>query len=249
MSKPNVGIQLIVYGPRPVEDFAGVVVECAAAGYDGVEIGALFRSVEPAELLDALAANNLLLTGVHTGYGDLIDEKALAEDLAFIQEAGANYLICSGVAPGEGLAGYEAAAETFNRVGARCAEAGLTFCYHNHAWEFAEFDGVKGIHRLTERTDPAVVKLNIDVYWVHIGGEDPAEFIRRYADRAGYYHFKDGSPGVFTELGRGEVDLAAALATAQEVAADWIVYEQDRTDQEPQQSLLDSRAYLRSLGV
>ena len=38
---------------------------------------------------------------------------------------------------------------------------------------------------------------------VHIGGEEPAQFIARYANRIGYYHIKDGDTGVFTELGQG----------------------------------------------
>ena len=49
----------------------------------------------------------------------------------------------------------------------------MTFCYHNHAWEFEELGGEKGIHRLIARTDPALVQPCVDLYWVHIGGENP----------------------------------------------------------------------------
>jgi len=93
------------------------------------------------------------------------------------------------------------------------------------------------------------VQLNIDVYWVTIGGEDPAEFIERYHERAGYYHFKDGAPGpTFTELGRGTVDLVAAREAALKYGAQWIVYEQDRTGLEPSEAVAASLAYLREIG-
>ena len=162
---------------------------------------------------------------------------------------GAGFLICSGVADGEGIERFEKAAETFNHVGRTCRAAGLTFCYHNHAWEFEEFDGTKGIHRLAELTDPDLVSLNADVYWVHIGGEVPAEFIARYGKRIPYFHFKDGSPGEFVELGRGEVDLESALSAALAVEPAWIIAEQDRTAIDPADSVRISRECLKALGL
>ena len=92
---------------------------------------------------------------------------------------------------------------------------------------FDDLGGVNGMEILTAETDPDLVKFNIDVYWVWYGKADPADFIAEHADRAGYYHFKDGKRRTdengnirphFLELGRGEVDLKAAYAAA--LAAD-----------------------------
>ena len=246
---PPVGLQFIIYRNRVREDLPGVLGEAAAAGYAGVEAGNLFDIKPENEVKDLLAANGLVVCGLHSGYDDFTDEARVDSHLAYLQAVGARHLMCSGVGGRDSLDDYDRAAETFNRVGARCRRAGVDFCYHNHAWEFEDLDGQKGIHRLAERTDPALVKFNIDVYWVHVGGEDPAAFVRRYADRAGYFHFKDGEPGVFAELGRGKVDLAASLEAALEVGAEWIVYEQDRTEMAPAESIAISRAHLRSLGV
>ena len=41
MQQPKIGLQLIVYGPRPEEDLAGVAQEIAAANYDGMEVDLL----------------------------------------------------------------------------------------------------------------------------------------------------------------------------------------------------------------
>jgi sugar phosphate isomerase/epimerase len=121
----------------------------------------------------------------------------------------------------------------------------VTFCYHNHNWEFESFDGVKAIHRLAELTDPAAVKLCIDVYWVQVGGEDPVAFTQRYRDRAAYFHFKDGRPGEFLELGQGEVNFAPIIDLVGSLGVEWVVYEQDRTQRTPEESIRMSRQFLR----
>src|SRR5439155_15611135 len=95
--------------------------------------------------------------------------------------------------------------------------------------------GTNGMRILSEETDPELVKFNFDVFWVHHAGNDPAAFIRAHANRAGYFHFKDGKKNpdgspVFLELGRGIVDLESAMAAAREVGAEWIVAEQDKTE-------------------
>ena len=247
--KPRLGMQLISYGKRQEEDLEGVLKEVAEVGFEGVETGVLVEKVPPEELKRILSETGLSLCGMHAGYQMVADDEMLSRIISYLKAVGSKFLICSGVAPGEGAEKYDKAAERFNEVGRRCSEEGLQFLYHNHAWEFEEVDVTKGIHRLAERTDPELVKLCVDVYWVHVGGEDPAEFIRRYKGRAIYFHFKDGGKGWFTELGKGEVDLRAAKEAALEVGAEWIIYEQDRTEKDPKESAAESLKYLREIGL
>jgi len=250
MAQPKLGLQLIVYGGRQGKDLLGVLREVAEVGYVGFEGGVNMVEDPGVDGLKAvMEETGLALAGMHSGYAAYTDPAAVASAIEGLKSCGSQYLICSGVAEGDGIEQYEKAAETFNGVGAQCKEAGVTFCYHNHAWEFQSFDGVKGIHRLCELTDPDLVKLCIDVYWVFIGKEKPEEFISRYADRAGYYHFKDGEEGTFIELGKGSVDLPAATDAALEAGADWIVCEQDRSELEPKVSIAESFAYLKKLGL
>lgn len=246
----KLGLQLIVFAGRQNDDLAGVLAEVKTAGYDGAETGTLYASQGADKVIKTFADSGLALTGIHAGYGDFADEAKVKDHIAFLKQAGSQYLICSGVADNEHIAGYEQSAETFNKVGQLCADAGLTFCYHNHAWEFKPLEGGQlGIHKLLELTCPKLVKLCVDVYWVHIGGEVPAEFIARYADRVGYYHFKDGDQGpVFIELGQGKVDLPAAREATLKQPCDWIVCEQDRTTKEPKVSIRESFDYLKKIG-
>ena len=140
-------------------------------------------------------------------------------------------------------------------MGARLKDEGMVFNYHNHAFEFEDLGGVNGMQVLAAETNPDVVKFNMDVFWLTIGGENPGEFIRANANRGGYFHFKDGrrlaDGGLeFLELGAGGVDLKGAVAAALEVGAEWIVAEQDRTALPHLESVTISRKYLRdALGV
>ncbi len=257
MAKPKIGVQLIVFGGRQNEDLAGVLAEVKEAGYEGIEAGNLFQGCGEEAAKKALADTGLLVTGVHGGYGDLTQPDNVEQNMAYLKAVNSRYLICSGVSDRSSIKGYEDSAETFNELGRRCKDEGLVFCYHNHAWEFEDLGGVKGMHRLCELTDPELVKLCLDVYWVHIGGEDPAEFIARHADRAEYFHFKDGGPNkedpsgrpYFIELGQGEVDLESARDAALKQNPEWIVCEQDRSEKDPKVSVTESMEYLRKIGL
>lgn len=250
MAEPKLGVQLIVFAGKQNEDLQGVMASVAEVGYDAAEIGSNFVDEPGVDGVRAcMEATGLAVCGIHAGYANYADAEWVGRAIEFCRAIDCGYLICSGVADRASLKGYIDSAELFNAVGARVREAGLTFCYHNHAWEFEEFDGQKGIHALAAATDPALVQLNVDVYWVTIGGEDPAEFIDRYHDRVGYYHFKDGAPGPsFIELGQGTVDLVSAREAAMKYDPKWIVCEQDRSQLDPRESITISLAYLRKIG-
>ncbi len=256
MAEPNVAIQNIVFGERNRTDFAGVLRDVKAAGFTAVEGGNFFAAYGEAETRKQIEAAGVAVSGCHCGYGDFADEAKVAANVAYLKAMGVKHLICSGVADISTVDGYRKSCAVFNEVGKLCAGEGLVFNYHNHAFEFDKLEGGStiGMDILAAETDPAVVKFNIDVFWVTIGGADPAAFIRQHAARAGYFHFKDGRKlenGLeFLELGTGVVDLKGSIAAAREVGATWIVAEQDQTKLPHLESATISRTYLRDvLGV
>jgi sugar phosphate isomerase/epimerase len=87
----------------------------------------------------------------------------------------------------------------------------------------------------------------VDVYWVHDGGEDPAEFIRRWGERVATVHLKDRKDGTFCEVGQGELDFPAIFAAIEPLGLEWVVAEQDRTERDPAESIEMSRTYLREV--
>jgi len=258
------GIELIVFENREREDLDGVLKDCASAGYDSVETGFLFELYTPEQLKEACEKYNLEYAAAHGGYPHIADEVYVDKLIENTVAAGGSYLICSGVAEGEGLDGFKKSVPVFNRVGKKCKEAGLMFCYHNHCGEFKPINGISCMDILGTETDPDLVKFNVDVAWIHIGrrlygGPSPAEFIEQYKDRCGYYHFKDAYlesddetkidwSGIWTELGKGEVPLKETFETMENNAS-YIIYEQDRTQIDVMTAITESREYLKSLGI
>lgn len=251
----RLGIQTIIFGKRTGEDFEGVMRDIKAAGYDGAEIG--YRAGKTAqEIKEVLDKVGLACCGYHAGYNLFTEPDNLRLQAEQLVGVGGRYFMCSGI---EGWQkadrdAYMRSVEVFNRTGALLKqEYGLTFCYHNHNWEFKELaSGEKGMDILLAHTDPAVVKFCLDVYWVSCGGEDPAAYIRKHADRGAYFHFKDGTydvaekhPLTFTELGRGTVDLKGAVEAVKEINPEWVVTEQDSTDGDPVESARISADYAR----
>ncbi|HVX43275.1 MAG TPA: sugar phosphate isomerase/epimerase [Mycobacteriales bacterium] len=82
-------------------------------------------------------------------------------------------------------------AETFNTIGAFCRDRGMRFYYHNHFQEFQRIGANTVYELLLDNTDPALVQIEMDTYWMYRGGQDPLDWMRRYADRVILIHQKD----------------------------------------------------------
>lgn len=251
MRNYKIGCQLNIYGRRPREDLPGVFAEISEAGFDGVEtrLGNLTsggRSIDEAKTL--LESHNLDLAGVHTGYGGL---EQFDEMIKFTAAMGCGYLMVSGVGARDTLEDFERAAGVFNEVGRRCNDAGIKFCYHNHSWEFKDLGGTTALVKLYESTDPKCVHACVDTYWVKHGGEDPAAFLKKYANRVAYLHFKDmNADSSFGEVGHGILDWREIMNALGEINAEWLTVEQDRTDNTPKESITMSCQYMReNLGI
>ena len=253
MSKPRVGCQPIIFGGYGDRKYTleERLAAMAAAGYDGVEAGPP-GSREAEEKLQALLdRHGLAVLGSHTGFDGLVRPDALDAQIAFLRDFDAKFLMVSGTGDrSTGAASYLAAAEKFNECGRRAREEGVTLCYHNHSWEFHDvFDEGTGMRIILENTDPEIVRLCIDTYWVHDGGLDPAGHIAKHVDRLAVLHLKDRKDNTFCEVGEGVLDFDGILEAAEPAEIEWVVTEQDTTRREPAESIRMSRERLRALGV
>jgi sugar phosphate isomerase/epimerase len=85
-------------------------------------------------------------------------------------------------------------AEGFNEAGEIAKdEFGLQFFYHNHDFEFTnkQGNGEPVYNILLEETDPDLVKMQLDIYWILTGGEDPIAYLSADPGRYWSYHVKD----------------------------------------------------------
>ncbi|MCS6553080.1 sugar phosphate isomerase/epimerase [Curtobacterium flaccumfaciens pv. flaccumfaciens] len=86
----------------------------------------------------------------------------------------------------------EAIARELSALVPRAADHGLVLGYHNHAFEFSNrIDGVSAYEVFADALSDDVV-LELDTYWVQVGGDDPVAVIGKYGDKVQFLHVKDG---------------------------------------------------------
>lgn len=135
-------------------------------------------------------------------------------------------------------------------------ENGMTFNYHNHAFEFYRLDDMacSMMDILLEETDPEVFRFIPDAAWIHYAGEDPVAVMKKMKGRISVLHFKDyiitpERERRFVSLGQGLVNLAGCYEAAREIDVPCIVYEQDDcwSSNDPFTAVEESWAFLEKL--
>jgi sugar phosphate isomerase/epimerase len=140
-------------------------------------------------------------------------------------------------------------AEYLNRWGELCRKEDLTFSYHNHDFEFAPLGSTTMWDVLVRETDPEVVYLELDLYWIKYGGADPETVLRDLANRVSLIHLKDMAPDEMRSdvpVGEGTLPWNTLLEAADAAGVKWFIAEQDN----PRDALEDVRSsfrYLREL--
>jgi inosose dehydratase len=146
-------------------------------------------------------------------------------------------------------------------------QSGLQPLFHAHAGTWVETRAE--LEELLRRVPVTALKLVWDVGHALYGGVDPIDVVRTHPDRIAYIHLKDVDGSVletlrrerlgfddgirrriFTELGRGLLDVPALLAALRDINySGWLMVEQDSSWLPATESARVSRDYLRSLGL
>lgn len=140
-----------------------------------------------------------------------------------------------------------------NAIAKRLHEEGLYFGYHNHAFEFSKMDGKYVMDRLLAETNPEEFKIIVDVYWLQVGGMNPAEYIKKLGNRAMSIHFKDlkvnfNNTTEMAEVGVGNLNWDEIIAACDEAGAKWAMVEQDRCQTDPFECMKTSYDFLTTKG-
>jgi len=125
------------------------------------------------------------------------------------------------------------------------AGRGMTFGYHNHNFEFAVLDGTM-IWDILLAELPPEVDLELDVYWVSVGGRDPVAELRAVADRVRLLHMKDRAAGPEPHdapAGQGTLNFPEIVDAGRAAGVEWYIAEQD----EPGDALADIGGAFRFL--
>lgn len=147
------------------------------------------------------------------------------------------------------LADCKQSVDILNHMGALSEQKGLVLCWHNHDREFMSFGEGMPFDYLMNHTDPALVKCEMDIYWVKKGGGDPLLMLQNYGSRIPILHVKDmapGSPQDFECPGSGIIDFPSIFREAQSQGIAHFMVERDDVP-DGMACLQSAGAYLRTI--
>jgi sugar phosphate isomerase/epimerase len=244
----RIGVQLYTVRRAMAQDFDGTLARVAQIGYADVEFAGYFDRA-PGAVRATLDTTGLSAPSAHVGYDVLGDGwDRVLDDAAAV---GHRYLICPSL-PRDvraSLDGFRRAAERFNRAGRQAADAGITFGYHNHDFEFTPIDGRVPYNLLLDETDPAYVTQQLDLFWISNAGHDPSDYFTAYPGRFSSVHVKDmdsGPDNRMVDVGRGVLDFAGWFAQREQAGIKHFFVEHDQPS-DPFDSIRTSYQHLRQL--
>lgn len=243
MPKTPLALQLWSLRDRTQTDFAATVAEVAKIGFQGVETAG-FGNLDAQGAADAIKAAGVKVAGMHVG----ID--ALRNNLnTCISEAhllGAKHVVCSWWSPDHFVSGTACSSigQELGAIGAVLRAHGIQLAFHNHDSELAIVDGRRVFDWMLDAAAPRDLGCQADVYWVKVGGKDPAEFIREQGRRIRTVHLKDEK-----EIGTGPVDFPSVFKALDEIGAvEWGIVEVEEYNYDPLESVRRSFEQLRAWG-
>ena len=283
--KDGPGVQLYALEPDLKRDLDGTLAKVAALGIRSVEIASMHGRT-PAQMRAALDKAGLRCHSVHVAASSSVpgasgltfdDLGKLCDDLATLGASDAVlplFQTPKGAAWGEpipfvalvrpgppaiGADRYARMADFLNQAGAVLKAKGIAIGYHNHNFELAPLGDKTGLQILIEKTDPAIVRFEIDTGWIAAAGQDPVAWLQRYPGRFKQMHVKDIKASTVpnfhlrqdpTEVGSGKMDWPRILPAALASGVQRFFVEQDPPFAGPRiDAITKSMAYLSTLSV
>ncbi len=249
MSYLPIAVQVYSVRDAAQADLYGTLKEIKKMGYDGVEFAGLYGHT-PAEIKEWCRELDLTPISAHVALLEML--KNPIGELSRYAEIGCKYVAVPYLIP-EHRPEHENFPYVVEFIKILCKAArslGMTMLYHNHDFEFLSINGKYALDTIYDSISEDLLKTELDTCWVNIGGEDPAEYIKKYANRSPVVHLKDfvgdrsedmyeligiekkapmrPSNFEFRPVGKGSQDFPAILKAAREAGAEWVVVEQDQ---------------------
>lgn len=280
MKKGLIGIQMSTIKGKIDELGAyGTLKACAELGYHCVEVSQIPMTKENVEGMKKacdefgikIAACSAALEPMAPG----MPGEYLVSDFDKIV-ADCKALDCNmlriGMLPITCMGSREKAVEFVKRadeMAGRLKEHGIDLYYHNHHVEFVKYDGQYLLDIIKDTTKH--MGFELDIHWIQRGGEDPVEFIKKYAGRIRLLHLKDYRIGQvqmpegafdvksfmqafsniveFAEVGEGNLPVKECIEAGLAGGSEYFLIEQDDTyGRDSFESLKISRENLIAMG-
>ncbi len=208
----RVGVQLYTVRREMQKSVEDTLERVAKIGYQEVEFAGYFgksareiRALLDANGLTSPSAHSADLTSIRTRFPAVLDDALTI---------GHKYVVCASLPTAErSMDGFRRVAEEFNHAGEQAARVGVTLGYHNHDFEFQTLSGGIGYDVLLSATDPKLVAMQMDLFWISKAGRDPLDYFAKYPGRFFSVHVKDmNAAGEMVAVGEGRLPFSTWFA-------------------------------------
>ncbi len=224
------GLQLYTVRADLAKDYEGTMKKLKDIGIRHVQANLTMAGKTSAEQRKLYDSMGMVWESIHAGGDGLRGGLQATVDEA--KGAGIKNITCSfplypldraQIMAGPTVNDWKRNADAFNKAGAACKAAGMSFGYHNHNIEFRKIGDVLPYDLLLKETDPSLVQMEMDIGWVKAAGADPVAYLTKYPGRYYSLHIKDlknqGIPNnnmkmISAIIGKGIIDWKAVLAAA-----------------------------------
>jgi sugar phosphate isomerase/epimerase len=238
----RVGVQLYTLRDLMQRDAQRTLEQVATLGCKEVEFAGYF-DYPPKRLRRWLDDAGLTAPAAHLPLDDPGLNLAATLDTAAI--LGHSYIVLASLPLLQrSIEDFQRAARRLNRIGSLARARGISAAYHNHDFEFKQTSGRHPYRILLEETDPALVAMEMDVYWLTKAREDPLAYFERYPGRFHLCHLKDmDQKRRITEVGNGLIDFPKILGARERAGFRHLFIEHDN----PTDALASVRSSFRYL--
>jgi sugar phosphate isomerase/epimerase len=232
--------------PRDIEE---TLRKIKALGFEAIQISG-FGPCDVDLLSGWIRELGLEVAGSHVPWSAVSEGEALKKTIAEQKKLGAREFGL-GARPGDVFPnspeGYTRFIKRANEICKQVLDAGLSFGYHNHDFEFEQWNGVRAFDRLIDECPG--LKFVLDTFWVQAGGGDPLAYIKKLEGRITIIHFKDyrivNRARQFAEVGQGNLDWDRIIPLSRDQKIPYAVIEQDGDYlKDPFDSLAMSREFI-----
>lgn len=256
--KQKVGLQLYTLRNLISKDVRGVIAKVADIGFREVETYGFspaggFWGLKPNEFKALLRDNGLKSPSGHYNFEPYLNTdsmESLHANIEAAQAIGQKYLTVPYLSEPlrKNLDSYKFLAAKLNQAAVVARKAGLQLVYHNHDFEFKDFNGTTGYDILLRETNPADLKFELDIFWTVKAGKDPIALFNQNPGRYVIWHVKDMDKvdKSFTEVGSGSIEYQQIFANSRLSGMKHYFVEQDVIKIDPYESITRSFQYIKS---
>ncbi|MCW3788829.1 sugar phosphate isomerase/epimerase family protein [Plebeiibacterium sediminum] len=251
MNKINPGIQLYTVRNEIKNDLWLTLKKIADVGFKEIELymddnTSLLFGYQPEEFFTRVNDLGLKVIGQHILSGQHGEQpysltKGFESLVEILSKYEVPYLTHVWLHPEErkSLNDYKHLAELQNKCGAYCKSANIQLTYHNHDFEFVKMEGEMPYDVMIKNSDPDLLKLEVDFYWMYAAGVDPLIYITQLGNRVEQWHFKDMKKDStdFIELGLGRINYDEIMKYLKSSDVKHVLIDQDELTMPMEDSL------------